>query len=111
VEKKMMTDLERTIQAIEHGLLPIVRGENILPVPKELTRRMEHYHVPGVSVALVFQEELVWAKGYGVMAKMVGSWAGRSHAAWRRWSDVRGGRPGRYYPSPGRGRFGPFSIV
>lgn len=27
--------------------------------------RMEHYHVPGVSIAFLNKGEIVWAKGYG----------------------------------------------
>ncbi len=31
--------------------------------------RMEHYGIPGVSIAVIHNGELAWAKGYGVMDK------------------------------------------
>ena len=61
-----MTELEQAIQAIEHELLKNTRGER--PGKKmELTQRMKHYKVPGFSAAFVHQEELAWAKGFGMM--------------------------------------------
>jgi CubicO group peptidase (beta-lactamase class C family) len=33
----------------------------------QLTDRMAHYHVPGVSIAVINNGELEWAKGYGVV--------------------------------------------
>jgi len=32
-----------------------------------LAERMEHYHVPGVSIAVINNYEIEWAKGYGVL--------------------------------------------
>ena len=62
-----MTNLERAIQAIEHGLLK-PKDKKDRPARKlELSKRMAHYKVPGISIALVDQGELAWAKGYGVM--------------------------------------------
>jgi CubicO group peptidase (beta-lactamase class C family) len=62
-----MTELERAIQAIENGLL-IVTGNRERPAKKmELSKRMTYYKVPGLGAALVDQEELAWAKGYGVV--------------------------------------------
>lgn len=62
-----MTDLEQAIQAIEHGLLTTM-PKNERPVrKKELVERMNHYKVPGFSIALIDQGELAWAKGYGVV--------------------------------------------
>ena len=61
-----MTDFERAIQAIEHSLVAVTRSEG-QPVKKmELRQRMKFYKVPGFSVAFVDQEELAWAKGFGV---------------------------------------------
>jgi len=53
------------IGRVENGLLPpvLVKGQktwNILD-------RMEFYNVPGVSVAVFFDNKVQWAKGYGVM--------------------------------------------
>ena len=30
---------------------------------------MEHYGIPGVSIAVIYKGEIAWAKGYGVMDK------------------------------------------
>jgi hypothetical protein len=62
-----MTDLERAIQAIECGLLnPTTIKER--PISKmELRERMAYFKVPGFSIALIDQEELAWAKGYGLL--------------------------------------------
>lgn len=62
-----MTDLEGAIQAIERSLLTAV---NIKGHPKErmsLRERMDYFKVPGFSIALIDQEEVVWARGYGVL--------------------------------------------
>ena len=32
-----------------------------------LAERMEHHHVPGVSIALIEDYEIQWARGYGVL--------------------------------------------
>src|SRR5688500_20288713 len=56
------------IQHIESGLLPavIVKGEPAPPAMK-LADRMAHYAVPGVSIAVINDGQLDWAKGYGVL--------------------------------------------
>lgn len=56
------------IEHVEHGLLPavVVRGEPT-PPPMKLTDRMAHYHVPGVSIAVINNGQIEWAKGYGVV--------------------------------------------
>lgn len=62
-----MTDLPKVIETIEHGLLK-PSGKSSRPRKKmELSQRMEYYKVPGISIAIVDQGELAWAKGYGVM--------------------------------------------
>ena len=54
------------ISAIENGLLPpvVVKGDSIETY--SLEERMEYYKVPGVSIAVVKEGKLLWAKGYGV---------------------------------------------
>jgi CubicO group peptidase (beta-lactamase class C family) len=61
-----MTELEQAIQAIEHGLVN-PRGEEDPGRRMELSQRMMHYKVPGINIAFVYQEELAWAKGFGVV--------------------------------------------
>jgi len=58
-------ELEERIARIEHGLLPnvLIKGE---PTPKmNLADRMSHYKVPGVSIAVIDQGRIAWARGYG----------------------------------------------
>jgi CubicO group peptidase (beta-lactamase class C family) len=54
------------IQHIEDGLLTaiVIHGQ---PSPMKLTERMTHYHVPGVSIAIINNGKIEWAKGYGVL--------------------------------------------
>jgi len=61
-----LTNLSNEISIIENGLLPsiLVRGDTIIQY--HLLDRMDHYHVPGVSIALVENGEIRWAKGYGI---------------------------------------------
>lgn len=59
------------IERIEQGLLPpvLVQGEPSWT----LSERMAHYRVPGVSVAVIENFEVAWAKGYGVADAGVGT--------------------------------------
>ena len=59
-------DLEQRIQRIEGGLLlPIViKGEP--SVPMKLADRMQFYKTPGVSIAVINNGKIEWARGYGV---------------------------------------------
>jgi len=61
--------LEQRIQRVESGLMPanIAKGET---APKwTIKDRMAHYNVVGVSVAVIDNYAIHWAKGYGRMAK------------------------------------------
>jgi hypothetical protein len=62
-----MTELEQAIQAIETGLVKVTRSEERPASKMALSQRMTDYNVPGFSVAYVYQEELAWASGYGVL--------------------------------------------
>jgi CubicO group peptidase (beta-lactamase class C family) len=56
------------IQRIEHGLIPepgiVIKGQT--PQRMTLSERMELYKVPGVSIAVINDFKIEWAKGYGV---------------------------------------------
>jgi CubicO group peptidase (beta-lactamase class C family) len=54
------------VQRIENGLLTavVIRGQ---PSELKLTERMAHYGVPGVSIAIINDGQVEWAKGYGVL--------------------------------------------
>ncbi|MCI0391089.1 MAG: serine hydrolase [Acidobacteria bacterium] len=58
------SDLNSRIKSVEKGLLPsvIIKGEPTWT----LDERMRHYKVPGVSVAVINNFKVEWAKAYGV---------------------------------------------
>jgi CubicO group peptidase (beta-lactamase class C family) len=51
---------------IEHALRPAVKLIAHADTAFDLLERMRFYHVPGVSVAVIDNERVVWAKGFGV---------------------------------------------
>jgi len=59
-------DVAARIRQVEEGLLPpsIIAGQ---PLPTmSLAERMQYFRVPGVSIAVVNQGRIEWAKGYGL---------------------------------------------
>jgi CubicO group peptidase (beta-lactamase class C family) len=54
------------VQHIENGLLTaiVIHGQ---PSPMKLTERMAYYRVPGVSIAVINNGKIEWAKAYGVL--------------------------------------------
>lgn len=56
------------IQAFETGLRPGIQYVGEKPVRWSLRERMRHYGVPGVSIAVIRDGKLAWARGYGVRA-------------------------------------------
>lgn len=57
--------IDARIVRIENGLLPqtVIKGRSLLPM--RLTERMEALKVPGISIALINQGKIEWARGYG----------------------------------------------
>jgi CubicO group peptidase (beta-lactamase class C family) len=59
---------QERIQRVENGLIPIIaKDEFDWQNPRTLTERMQHYGVPGVSIAVIDDYQLEWARGYGVV--------------------------------------------
>ena len=54
------------ISRVEHGLLPaqVLKGTPLQPLT--LAEEMQRLHVPGVSVAVIHDDKIAWAKGYGL---------------------------------------------
>jgi len=52
-------------EAVQNSLLPsvVVKGSS---AAMKLTERMEHYKIPGVSIAVINDGHLDWARGFGV---------------------------------------------
>ena len=57
--------LDEKIRKIENGFFP----RNGFPpwIKKSIYQRMEYYNVPAVSIAVIDDYKLEWAKGYGVI--------------------------------------------
>jgi CubicO group peptidase (beta-lactamase class C family) len=64
------------MHAIENGLLPAVHVKGDSVTAFNLQERMAHYSVPGLSLALVENGQLKWAKGYGIANSENGSEVG-----------------------------------
>ncbi len=58
--------LAARIASIENGLLPAVVIKGQPPAPMTIASRMEHYKVPGVSVAFFDHGQIIWTKAYGL---------------------------------------------
>ena len=58
------TAVEAQIKRVENGLLPtvLIKGDQ----PWSLEERMKHWKVPGLSVAVVKDFKVEWARSYGV---------------------------------------------
>src|SRR5580765_6821107 len=55
------------IRSIEANAVDISLGKDEAPLRLDLAKLMQVYKVPGLSVAVIDNFEVVWAKGYGVM--------------------------------------------
>jgi CubicO group peptidase (beta-lactamase class C family) len=63
---KMVKLIESRIDNIITNLLPKTGLEDKFDSPQSLSDRMEHYHTPGVSIAIINDFEIEWAQGFGV---------------------------------------------
>jgi CubicO group peptidase (beta-lactamase class C family) len=59
--------LSKRIARIENGLLPILLLYMHRARPARLLDRMVQHHVPGVSVAVISNYRIEWARGYGLL--------------------------------------------
>jgi CubicO group peptidase (beta-lactamase class C family) len=57
-------EVAKRIAAVENGILPQVRIKG-KTVAATIPEQMARHHVPGVSVAVINNYEIEWAKGYG----------------------------------------------
>ena len=55
------------IDDVENDLLAAISNSIDNPVKYNIYQRMKYYNVPGVSIAVIDNDEIVWAKGYGVL--------------------------------------------
>jgi CubicO group peptidase (beta-lactamase class C family) len=63
-----MTKSERRMRNIENGLVAFKHGQKDTSQAQKhsLADRMAHYRIPGVSITLIHDYRIEWAKGYGV---------------------------------------------
>src|SRR5574342_1124125 len=56
--------LQSKIQRVENGLLPqvLVKGDPAWTIQE----RMQHYKIPGVSIAVINNFKIEWSKAYGL---------------------------------------------
>lgn len=54
------------IRRVENGLLPTVLPADPASAKMNLAERMKHWQVPGVSIAVINNYRVEWARGYGV---------------------------------------------
>ena len=59
-------EIQAHISAVENGLLPPVVIEGDVKPGRAIAERMEALKVPGVSIAVMRNGKVEWAKGYGV---------------------------------------------
>jgi CubicO group peptidase (beta-lactamase class C family) len=60
-------DVQSRVDAVENNLIATVIDTGSEPAGMSLSDRMKHYQVPGVSIAVINNGEIEWAKGYGVI--------------------------------------------
>jgi CubicO group peptidase (beta-lactamase class C family) len=58
--------IEERIEAIIHRLLPETHYKNKYGKEATLDERMKYYNTPGVSIAVINNFELEWARGFGL---------------------------------------------
>jgi CubicO group peptidase (beta-lactamase class C family) len=62
------SSIDERIRRVENGLVAMTENGQVMWEEKgTLAERMVHYQVPGVSIALINDFEIEWAKGYGVL--------------------------------------------
>ncbi|GAB3637872.1 hypothetical protein GCM10027422_34620 [Hymenobacter arcticus] len=65
VQAQALPGRAEQIRRVETGLLPSVRfvGDSVWT----MAARMQHYGVPGVSIAVIYNSKVIWTKAYGVV--------------------------------------------
>ncbi len=71
-EPKQIGD-DTGIAAIENGLLTGIQIKGQAQKTYTIAERMAHYNVPGISIAVIKDGKLSWAKGYGIANSQIDS--------------------------------------
>lgn len=62
----MSQSTQQRIDRCINNLLPATVLEGKFGSPKNLYERLEHYHTPGISIAVINDFEIEWARGFGL---------------------------------------------
>jgi CubicO group peptidase (beta-lactamase class C family) len=60
-------DQEARIHRVDSPVVEVPMGENQAPLRLDLLQLMKLYNVPGLSIAVIDDYKIVWAKAYGVL--------------------------------------------
>lgn len=71
--KEPESALEKEIRQIETGLMKRIQIKGQTPKTFSIEEQMKLYNVPGVSIAVVRDGKIKWAKGYGIANSETGS--------------------------------------
>lgn len=63
----MATEIERKVDRITSGLLPETAFEQRFEAPAQLAYRMAHFKTPGVSIAVINDYGIEWARSFGLL--------------------------------------------
>jgi CubicO group peptidase (beta-lactamase class C family) len=67
VSAPKQADQETRIHRVETMVVDLPMGEGQAPLRMDLLQLMKLYNVPGLSIAVIDDYKMVWAKGYGVI--------------------------------------------
>ncbi|MEH2144790.1 serine hydrolase domain-containing protein [Nostoc sp.] len=62
----MLQSIEQRIERVINNLQPATALEGKFGLPKTLNEQLAHYHTPGISIAVINDFEIEWARGFGV---------------------------------------------
>lgn len=62
----MQQSIKQHIESIINNLLPQTAIEGKFGTPKTLHEQLERYHTPGISIAVINNFEIEWARGFGL---------------------------------------------
>src|SRR5687768_10623896 len=60
------TATEEQIRRVQQGIVPRVLVSGEVPIMPSLAARMSDLNVPGVSIAVIHDGRIEWARGFGV---------------------------------------------
>lgn len=60
------SEIEQHIERIQDAILPPVLVKRETPATTKLAERMAALHVPGISIAVIHDGKIEWARGFGV---------------------------------------------